>query len=510
MIFSAPCAKIIFNTLLKEGGIFTEALAYLRDGSKIIKALVNAQKTPYYPILFAFLCTIGGSNGYTVYIPIMYILLSFVIFSALFTDDNKVFLTPLCMIYFSLGKDKVAHFVNSGGDLLAYMNDKALKHVVIIAILGIGALVIRLIADGSVLRALKKRRYFTWGIIAMDIALLLSGIFSPRYSLSATGYGALIAVGFTAVYFLVSGMLDGVGDPIPYACTVVLCNSYSVLAQITVSVLRLISEDRWIIYILDIPQINTAGVTLGWGVPTVMGAVLVLGIPAAMYLAKNSRSAVFCSFACFSSFLFVIGTLMINSRSSMLAGIVAIAICILICAVKGKQKKPFVICAAVCIAVGVGVVSYILRNIMSLEEMLQLLRIDKFRDSGRVELWRNGIEDLKLSPIFGVGFADGAFPEGSGYRNFYSNMYHCILIQIPAAMGAVGCVAFLFHIYEGISMLLKRASTDKLLLLLPPMMILGMSLLDNFFFYPEFQIFYCVFLVLAEKLHAARQPNGIS
>ena len=70
---------------------------------------------------------------------------------------------------------------------------------------------------------------------------------------------------------------------------------------------------------------------------------------------------------------------------------------------------------------------------------------------------------------------------------------------MPGAMGIVGCVAILMHFFELAKTFFKKFSMDKMLLLFVPLMIIGMSLLDNFFFYLEFQIFYGVFLALAEK-----------
>ena len=76
-------------------------------------------------------------------------------------------------------------------------------------------------------------------------------------------------------------------------------------------------------------------------------------------------------------------------------------------------------------------------------------------------------------------------------------MYHCILIQIPAAMGIVGIVAFAVHFFELGKLFFVKFSIDKFLIMILPLMIIGMSMVDNFFFYPNFQILYGVFLALA-------------
>ena len=115
--------------------------------------------------------------------------------------------------------------------------------------------------------------------------------------------------------------------------------------------------------------------------------------------------------------------------------------------------------------------------------------------------WQDGASDFLRAPVFGVGFDDGVVIEGVSYTfsNPFSGMYHSIIFQFLAAAGAVGFLAFLYHCVEYARLLFKRISADKLFILLLPAMIIVMSLVDNFFFYFNFQIFYAAFFALAEK-----------
>lgn len=486
------------------------ALKKLREKYSVIRFLVNAQKTPWYPALFAALCVIAGTHDYTVYIPILWVLAVFVIFSALFTDDNKVFLTPLLMIFFALGRDTDAlSFSASNGDMLSFMDEKAFPQVILLCVICVGAFVIRLIADGSIAAAFKKRRRFTWGIIAMDIAFLANGLFSSGYSVANLGIGAFLAMGFTVVYFLVSGMLETSDDPITYGCFAMMGTAYVALIQIMTVAIGLMAEGKFIIEYSGQVMVNRVLLTLGWGVPTVISAVFVLGIPAAMYLAKNRQA---CWFSYISAVLFVAGTVIINTRSAMIVSIVAFLICSVICCVTGKNRKPIRIFTAILVLLTAAGVLYVNFKVISLSDLtpklLDLLRLDGVFDSGRGSLWENGISDFLSSPVFGTGFNDGGYSDELRRNNFFSNMYHCILIQLPGAMGIIGCAAFLIHLIEGILLLFRRFSADKLLLFLIPLMILGMSLVDNFFFYLHFQIFYGAFIALAEKSDNALLQNS--
>ncbi len=475
------------------------ALANVRERVPFIKLLVDAQKTGWYPAFLAILCFISGTNDYKVYIPIMWLLLTFHLFSVLFADDKKVFLTSLLMLYFALGQDyDPSSFYQSNGDMLANMDKRALPHLIVICMFGVGSLLLRLVFDGSLWKALKRRKSFTWGIIAMDAAFLLNGVLGADQRTDNFAVGALLAMGFTVVYLLVSAIIEDSEDPVTYACQVTLAVAYNALMQISVSAARLIELDALIIDPSNNNIINRMYLNLGWGVCTVVGGIFVLGIPAAMYLAKNRRASWFYFFSCP---LFIIGTIVINARTSMAVAIVAFALCSVVACIWGKNCKYIRWYSAIMVlAVILLIVCLVNCSSDTIDQLMQLLRLKDSDDPIRQGLWENGIDDFISSPIFGIGFNNGGYPEGLGTENFYSNMYHCILIQIPAAMGIFGCVAFLIHIYEMATLFFKRLSIDKMFMLMIPLMILGMSLLDNFFFYLHFQLFYGAFMAISEKL----------
>lgn len=479
-------------------GIFIK----LREICAPIRFLVNAQKTPWYPALFAALCVIGGTHDYTVYIPILWILAAFVLFSVLFTDDNKVFLTPLLMIFFSLGCDTEADaFVDSDGDMLAFIDKGAFVQVIIICIICVGAFVIRLIADGSVASAFKSRRLFTWSIVAMDVAFLTNGLFSPSYDIINLGFGAFFAMGFTVVYFLVCGMLERSKDPVTYGCYCMLGTAYVAFLQMTAVVVRLVlNNEFFIVYSDGTAVINKACLSLGWGVSTVVAAVFVLGIPAAMYLGKNRRFSLFYFASCV---LFVIGTLVINVRSAMLVSVAVLILCTVLCCINGKNRVRFRIYCAVSAVILIAVLIYINSCIAPLsqiaDKLFDLLRLNLHVNSGRDSLWSNGLSDFMACPLFGVGFNNGGYPDALRQNNVFSNMYHCIFVEFPGAMGIVGCLAFVIHLVSLGVLFFRKPGIDKLFIILVPLMIIGMSVSDNFFFYLHFQIFYGAFLALAEN-----------
>jgi UDP-N-acetylglucosamine:LPS N-acetylglucosamine transferase len=258
---------------------------------------------------------------------------------------------------------------------------------------------------------------------------------------------------------------------------------------------------------LEIIGINRQ--TLAWGVATIVGAVIVLGIPAAMYLAKNCK----CSFISYvSSLLFLAGAVLVNTRSAMIVGASFFLICAVIVCAKGKNRWFNRIYTLILIAFVCGVLIYIDTRVIPLNEFFDnirnILRLDDIENDSRIPLFKNGIEDFRSSWLFGVGFNDGGYTPDVVTNNVYSRMYHNIIIQFLGSMGIVGALAFLVHIKHLGEVTVRRFSLDKLLLIFVPLMIISMSMVDNFFFYANFQIIYSVFLAIAEiSLEQSREKS---
>ncbi|MBQ2773608.1 MAG: O-antigen ligase family protein [Clostridia bacterium] len=473
--------------------------AILRERFPIIKFLVNAQKTVWYPILFAVLCIISGSNGREVYIPLICILCSFVLFSLIFSDDNKVLLVPILMIYYSLGMDNpMARPGGTDGDsLLSSFDFDSFITIISMGVVVFCAFIARLIADGSIKTALKRSKVGMVGILALDAAFMLNGVFSPNYQAMNLLYGFIISAAITIFYFACIGMMKNSRDVVVYACKTMVCTAYVALIQFFIKAYWVFEDGN--LFILnaesEIVRINRTYLNLAWGLSTQIAAVFVLGIPAALYLARNRKYSVL---SYVSAFMFLIGTVIINTRSAMLVGVAAFLICSVLCCLKNKNHPANAIYCRVLFFVFLAFSSYVVIKLLCIpsgfDEILYYLRLGNYNDSARLKIWARGWQHFLQSPVFGSGFDTGS----NISNNVFSSMYHCIIVQFFASMGVFGVVAFAVHGVSFGTVFFKKISINKVLLLFVPLMILGMSLVDNFFFYPNSQIFYAVFLALAE------------
>ena len=473
----------------------------LRERYSFIRAIVRFQNSVFYVLLFAVLCAFSGLSTKEIYIPILLIISALIWFSAFFGDDNKVFFVPMLMIYYALGDDTDAVFVNERGKILSTFEMDGFVCAILCGVIMAVAVFSRLIADGTVKRALKRRGICFWSIIALDVAFLLNGAFSDKWVPSDLVYGAITCVAITIFYMLTLSMAENSNDPIPYVCKTLVFTSFAAMAQACIvtykaylsgTLIRLLAGGTIKVFVRQ---------PLPWGVPTIVGMVICIGIPAALYLSRNHKY----SFLWYMSAVILwFGTFIVNARSATLVGGIMLVAGVAICCLGGKNKRENIFYTLLLVCEVIVLILLLDRYVFDVDawlaDILKLLRIRdyKLEESplkSRMGYWLNGLEDFKSSFLFGVGFRDGGT---EGLQNVYSSMYHSVIVQFLGSMGIVGIAAFLFHLKHIAEIFIRRFSADKLLLLMVPLAILCGSFADNYFFYPNFQIIYSVFLGLAE------------
>ena len=502
----------------------------IRENSPFVRAIVKFLNSALYPFLFAVLCAISGVNGKDIYLPIIYFLTAVCLFGGLFSRDLKVFLVPAFLIYYSIGMDVAPdHYTQI--DLLErpFFDMSSLKHLLICLALLITVLTYRLISTGVIKDILHKRGIFLSGILLIDAALLLNGAFTHDWHIANLAYGLFTALPLTVFYCLFLGVIGSSENGISYACKTLVATGFSVFLQVLILAYRFNECDNLFIRYANgtIHSVNRYHFTNSWGLPTIIAAVAAIAIPAAMYLAHSHR---FPLFGYVSSAVFFSVTVFLNTRSAMAVGIFAMIVCF-ICLCGKCKNKIFNRIFTVILIISVAAMLYRLLSSPSEETLLLLKRLKKVLRlntgvgaetflSGRLTFWKNGLEAFKNAPVFGSGFMYGA----EGAADVYFKMYHNTVIEFLGSMGIFGIFAFAVHIKHGVEVLVRRFSADKLMLLLVPISLLGMSMADNFFFYPNFQLIYAAFLACAEislenkrskriadtkRLHDGKRPHVV-
>ena len=484
-------------------------ISNIRDKNPIIKFLVRFQNSVFYPIVFGIICIISSFNGSNVYVPLLGLLVLSVIFTAIFNDDLKAFIVPFLMIYYSIGTDYKDTFFATHGNIWARFNKIGLLHFLILGLLAVSFFVYKFIASGAFKNIFKKRTSFSLGIALLDIVLIFNGVFSGHWVIKNLLFGALNAAVITIVYFVFIGIFRTTDNFIPYLCKTMVCFGYLVLTQLCILCVNLYANELFYAkdYWGDIIGIDRGKIFLSWGISTIIGAVMSLAIPSAFYLARNNKFSVFFYI---SAFVFWGSTFLTNTRSAMLCGSIAIIICIVICCTSGKNKIANSITTLSAILIGFFVIKSFVSNtdfnVVS-EKICEFFRFN-IDSSGRFELWKNGLNNFSANPSLGAGFTYAELSKERPFDNIYSNMYHNIVVEMISSAGIAGLIALIIHVFDIFKMLFKKISGNKTLLLLTPLLVLAMSMFDNFFFYPNIQIIYAVFLAAAE-IYTEKKENQI-
>ncbi len=489
----------------------------IRENSKPTAFIVRLQNTALYPALFALVCAISGVCGKEVYLPCIWALTLTVVFGGLFSRDLKVFIVPFFLIYYAIGLDlPEGHYAESAFTFPSF-DYSSIIHFVICGLLMASALIYRLISEGYLSEMLKKRGIFSTGLIILALSFALGGAFSSEWSALSAIFGLAVGALLLLIYSLFTVILAHSADGIAYACKTLVCLGYTVAAQVAVILWRLRANGNvFIDYGEGIQHINRSMLCLSWGVATIVGAVSVLPICAALYLMKNGKYPII-SFI--SAALCFAASVVIDTRSAIFAGGAALILGLTVCCFSKRNKTFCRVCAASVVVIGMGAVAFLALYVApkypdTLAFITRFLRFDLNTSSlselfsGRYNIWKSGVEDFLDAPLFGKGFLLGYLSPAEASSNPFSNMYHNLFIQLLGATGVVGLIALLIHLKHTLEVALRRFSADKLLLLGVPTVILLMSLLDNFFFYPNFIIVYSAFLAAAEiTLERERQER---
>ena len=455
----------------------------------------------WYPAVYAAVCVISGVNGKAVYVPMACLLATLIILSCFFAKNRRSFIAPVLMSFYCIGVDKRDGFNLSYEQLLGYYDVDGFLAICAVGVIAAAFLFVRLFRMGVFSRQGGSWGAFLPGILAIDGAFLLNGMFSARYQPVNLLYGLIFGAVLTFFYFLFKGCLSTDPEDRRYVCKIIVFMSLAAMMQ-----LLIMCQIHWQEDLLNGwqgPWYPDRGVaSLGWGIATSVGGVLVLGVPAAMYLAVTARKGwIWYGIA----LLITAASLIPQSRSSMVAAVLFLAAGAILGCVWGENRKLMRRMTAVLVILGICVPALlVVVKRLDISRLVDFSRLNQIGKDGRWALWRAAWEDFLQNPLFGIGFEEGARLPENRLGNVFSNMYHGIIPQFCGAMGILGICAIAKHLFDLGKATFRRFSAEKLLLAAVPGMILAMSMVDNFFFYANYQFVYCLFLALIEKTDEKR------
>ncbi len=317
----------------------------------------------------------------------------------------------------------------------------------------------------------------------LGAAFLLNGAFGGAWSGASFVYGLMQLVGFFLVFYLFYLGLkneDG-GELLDY------------FVYISALVAAVLVIETVYVYISGGVIVDGSAVKdnilYGWGIWNTAGQGLTVTIPVLFCGVMRSRRPWF-YFSVATAAL--IATAMTLSRSSLIFALLGYLAGCIICCFFGERRRVFrVLVPAGAVAVLGGAVLLREKIFTVLSDLLER----GLSDNGRYELWSYALDSFLEAPVFGKGFF-GLVTDSFVTADFLPPMIHNTPLQLLAAMGAVGLLAYIYYRIETVRLFLCRPSLGKTMIGISLLTLLGQSLLDNFIFYIHPMFYYSVALAV--------------
>lgn len=318
-----------------------------------------------------------------------------------------------------------------------------------------------------------KAHFFTFGALALFIAIALSGLTVPDRPvlLILAIAGLMLILSLQLIVFGASIGRDDRGRARSLLLLAVVMASMLAAAEFITHLFRLGFSEFF-------ANKNLPGETAA----NQYANLIARSLPVFFYLSVKKRKG---SFLWLLPAFVTIGVIALtNSRATILMTAIMVLIAFIVCMVKSEQKVAYLITFLVLVAAACSVF-FIKKDLV---QKIFAVVIDRgLKDYHRFELWEMGWKKFLQYPIFGIGLADqiGYGIEGPMSASFVPFWYHNTFVQTLASFGAVGGVGLVLFLvgmfYTAFSAKDRRAYTAGCILLF----ILAVSMLDIHFYTPQ-------------------------
>lgn len=328
--------------------------------------------------------------------------------------------------------------------------------------------------------------------LILSAAFLLGGAFSSGWKIASL----LFSLGEVAVFFLLFYLFyyglakEDSSELLDYVTYMALLVAMVLVGEVA---FLFATNDA---VISDTGSIVKVQVLFGWGAWNPMGFSLAVIIPLLV------RGAAVCKYryVYLAASVIVWGCAVLTmSRNALIFATLGLGISIVAAAIFApKDKRRLFLWVIV-----LGAAAAVLGGIVLFDKITALLAdfLNRgFDNNGRFELWKNAWENFKKSPVFGRGFFDWGEMSSFDTASFIPVMAHNTLFQLLSCFGIFGTLAYGYYRISSAAPFVKKFSFDKAMLLMPILITLGASLLDNFIFYIYTAFLYVVLLAISFRM----------
>jgi hypothetical protein len=225
-------------------------------------------------------------------------------------------------------------------------------------------------------------------------------------------------------------------------------------------------------------RVNRSLISTGWGMYNTIGMMLTISIPSAFYLAgKYKHGWLFTLYA----IAVLTAAWFTMSRQSMLGSSFIFACCAVMLLLKGKNK---IINCSILSVFAVVLLVLLVADGTKVTNFFSIFFTSFGDGSGRLGLYKLALEVFKKYPIFGQGFyVELAGDPGFAGLPLIPDMYHDTFMQLLAATGAVGLIAYGIHRGTTVISYIKNITVERTYIAFIIIALLFLNLFDNHIFY---------------------------
>ncbi len=449
---------------------------YKLSSLPIIKTINEFLNSPWFIFMVGILVVVA--NIFAMELLAYWICTVIAVYTSIFGKDYLCYMPMLVGCYITPNfKNNPGRYASS---LFSIKGDG--KELLLMAGLIILALIYRLRADRNLRKNMfKTKRKLLWGMLALGVAYLLSGIGVNGYTTVAFKNIRFALLQFLSIfvpYFLLSGGVEWKDVDKRYcACVGLMMGLVVGLELVGVYALNNVFIDG---------VLRRENIFTGWGICNNMGVLISMSIPFAFYFVyKNDRPILFSMVAVALCVFSVLTT----SRACILASMVIYIVCLIVIFVKAPCKRVKLITVInifllIATLSAMGILTY---------KAVTTAFASGFNSRGRLRLYWLGLQVFAEDSIFGSSFytlndlahgdnANWIWSQMGGFNEIIPGRWHNTIIQMLATCGIVGLFAYLFHRIQTVVLFAKNLTVEKMFIGLSIAVLLGMSLLDCHFF----------------------------
>ena len=437
-----------------------------------------------YPALVCALVLFGNVTALDYYVNFLVTVLF--VFAAVISDSVRPLLITVCTYIYQISIPHAPSYPTYSDYLFSDWRKPV--SIAIVAVIGI-AFVYFFVKKGIYKKLTPKDTPFLLSLAVFSIAFLMNGAFSADWTYKNLVFGFLNTIVYFFFFLIVCHGFsedEKSEDLAKYFSYISLLMSAVIILEMTH---LFITSDS----VFVDGSINKVGVALGWGIWNILGTSLAVLIPALFLGVLTGRYPWLYFSAATLTYIFAVLTM---SRNALVFATLAYGASVIICCFVGKTKKVFRI-------ITLSGIAAILLFALVFFGKIKLILGDYFErgfsDNGRYELWQLAIDTFKKSPVFGNGFY-GFFTDKIYEFSSFPRMAHNTVLEILAAMGVFGILAYAWYRAETALLFFRRPSVTKTMLGMSVLVFLLGSLLDNFVFNLHPTFYYTIALVIACRL----------